>query len=115
MLALAVLVFCLRAMQSDAVWKGTEKFIRIGFWGANVGLALMVLLDLFPGGVLQLWDSIANGYWHARRLTFLMGGLYHKLEWVRMAGDMIFILVGAVPLALGVLRSVWKRDMVPPV
>ena len=114
MLALAVLVFCLRAMQSDAVWKGTEKFIRVGFWGVNVGLALMVLLDLFPGGVLQLWDSIANGYWHARRLTFLMGGLYHKLEWVRMAGDMIFILVGAVPLALGVLRSLWKRDLVPP-
>ena len=100
MLALAVLVFCLRAMQSDAVWKGTEKFIRVGFWGANVGLALMILLDLFPGGVLQLWDSIANGYWHARRLTFLMGGLYHKLEWVRMAGDMIFILVGALPIAL---------------
>ena len=114
MLALAVLVFCLRAMQSDAVWKGTEKFIRVGFWGVNVGLALMVLLDLFPGGVLQLWDSIANGYWHARRLTFLMGGLYHKLEWVRMAGDMIFILVGAVPLALGVLRSLWKRDLAPP-
>jgi nitric oxide reductase large subunit len=44
-----------------------------------------------------------------------MGGLYHKLEWVRMAGDMIFILVGAVPIALGALRSVWKRDMAPPV
>src|ERR1035437_8885711 len=29
---------------------------------SNVGLALMILLDLFPGGVLQLWDSIANGY-----------------------------------------------------
>ena len=114
MLALAVLVFCLRAMQSDAVWKETEKFIRVGFWGVNVGLALMVLLDLFPGGVLQLWDSVAHGYWHARRLTFLMGGLYHKLEWVRMAGDMIFILAGAVPIALGVLRSVWKRDLVPP-
>src|ERR1035438_8809959 len=41
---------------------------------ANVGLALMIILDLFPGGVIQLWDSIANGYWHARRLTFLMGG-----------------------------------------
>ena len=114
MLALAVLVFCLRAMQSGSVWKGTEKFIRVGFWGANVGLALMILLDLFPGGVLQLWDSIANGYWHARRLTFLMGGLYHKLEWVRMVGDMTFILLGAVPIALGVLRSMWKRDVVPP-
>ncbi|MGO9275674.1 MAG: hypothetical protein ACLQOO_36455 [Terriglobia bacterium] len=45
--------------------------------------------------------------------TFLMGGLYHKLEWVRMAGDLTFILVGAVPIALGVLRSVWKRDVAP--
>jgi len=113
MLALAVLVFCLRAMQSDAVWRETEKFIRVGFWGANAGLALMVLLDLFPGGVLQLWDSIANGYWHARRLTFLMGGLYHKLEWLRMTGDMIFILAGVVPITLGALRSVWKRDLAP--
>jgi flagellar biogenesis protein FliO len=33
-----------------------------------------------------------------------------KLEWVRMAGDMIFIFAGAVPIALGVLRSV----RVPP-
>src|ERR1039457_4243079 len=80
MLALTVLVFCLRAMQSDATWKETQKFVRVGFWGANVGLALMIILDLFSGGVIQLWDSIANGYWHARRLTFLMGGTYHKLK-----------------------------------
>src|SRR5665811_2305733 len=81
MLALAVLVFCLRALQSDATWKETQKFVRVGFWGANVGLALMIILDMLPGGVIQLWDSIANGYWHARRLTFVMGGTYHKLEW----------------------------------
>jgi nitric oxide reductase subunit B len=74
----------------------------------------MILLDLFPGGVLQIWDSIAHGYWHARRLDFLMGGLFHKLEWARMVGDMTFILVGAIPIALGVLRSVLKRDMAPP-
>lgn len=54
MLALAGLVLCLRAMQSDATWKETEKFIRVGFWGANAGLALMIILDLFPGGVIQL-------------------------------------------------------------
>jgi nitric oxide reductase subunit B len=114
MFALAVLIFCLRAMQSDAVWKGTEECIWVGFGGVNVGLALMVLLDLFPGGVLQFWDLIANGYWHARPLTFLMGGLCHKLEWVRMAGDTIFILAGAVSPALGAVRSVWKRDGVPP-
>jgi nitric oxide reductase subunit B len=113
MLALAVLVFCLRAMQSDTVWKGTEKFVRVGFWGANVGLALMIILDLFPGGVIQLWDSIANGYWHARRLTFLMGGTYHKLEWLRMVGDLVFLFAGALPITLGALRSVWKRDLSP--
>jgi nitric oxide reductase subunit B len=113
MLALAVLVFCLRAMQSDTTWKGTETFVRVGFWGANVGLALMIVLDLFPGGVIQLWDSIANGYWHARRLTFLMGGTYHKLEWLRMVGDVVFLLAGALPITLGALRSVWKRDLSP--
>jgi nitric oxide reductase subunit B len=113
MLALAVLVFCLRAMQSDATWKETQKFVRVGFWGANVGLALMIVLDLFPGGVIQLWDSVANGYWHARRLTFLMGGAYHKLEWLRMAGDLVFLFAGALPITLGALRSVWKRDLHP--
>jgi hypothetical protein len=30
MLALAVLVFCLRSMQTDAVWQGTVRYIRIG-------------------------------------------------------------------------------------
>ena len=69
MLALAVLVFCLRAMQSDATWKETQKFVRVGFWGANVGLALMIILDLFPGGVIQLWDSVANGYLAIRILA----------------------------------------------
>ncbi len=57
--------------------------------------------------------SIANGYWHARRLTFLMGGTFHKLEWLRMVGDMVFLLVGALPIALSALRSVWKRDISP--
>jgi nitric oxide reductase subunit B len=100
-------------MQSDATWEGTQKFIRVGFWGANVGLALMIILDLFPGGVIQLWDSVANGYWHARRLTFLMGGAYHKLEWLRMVGDVVFLFAGALPITLGALRSVWKRDLYP--
>ena len=113
MLALAVLVFCMRSMQSDSVWEKTEKFVRVGFWGVNVGLALMIVLDLFPGGVLQLWDSIANGYWHARRLTFVMGGLYHRLEWLRLAADLTFLVAGALPIAVGALWSIWKRDLGP--
>ena len=110
MLALAVLVFCLRAMQSDTLWAKTEKFVRVGFWGLNVGLGLMILLDLFPAGVLQLWDSVTNGYWHCRRLTYTMSGTFHTLEWVRMGADMIFLLFGALPLVLGALYAFFNRD-----
>jgi nitric oxide reductase subunit B len=110
MLALAVLVFCLRAMQSDSVWKGTVPYVRTGFWGLNAGLALMVLTDLFPGGVLQLWDSLSHGYWHARRLTYLMTGTFHTLEWVRIGADLLFLTLGVAPILIAAARSLAKRD-----
>jgi len=49
----------------DEEWKRVEKYIRVSFWGLNVGLAGMVILNLFPGGVLQFFDVLKNGYWHA--------------------------------------------------
>jgi nitric oxide reductase subunit B len=110
MLALAVTVFCLRAMQTDEVWAGTRRFVRLGFWGLNVGLGLMVLTDLFPGGVLQLSDSLSHGYWHARRLSYLMSGTFHTLEWVRILADSVFLLAGVAPIVVAVLRSLTKRD-----
>jgi nitric oxide reductase subunit B len=110
MLALGVVFFCLRAMRDDAVWKRAERFVRTGFWGVNIGLGLMIVIDLFPGGVLQLHDSIQNGYWHARRLSFLMTGAYHTLEWMRIAADLTFLMVGALPLALAVGILVVNRQ-----
>ena len=106
MLALAVVVFCLRALQSDGAWARVERLVRTGFWGLNVGLALMIVLDLFPAGVLQLWDSLANGYWHARRQAYLMTGTYHTLEWVRVVADSTFLVFGVVPIVVATLRSV---------
>jgi hypothetical protein len=44
-----------------------------------------------------------------------MGGACHKLEWVRIAGNMISILAGAAPVALGVLRNMWQGHVFPPV
>lgn len=111
MLALGVMVFCLQAINSDAAWKRVEKSIRFGFWGLNIGLALMMLLDLFPAGVLQLWDAITHGYWHARRLSYLMGGTYHTLEWIRIVADMVFLLAGAVPLVYAALRLSFTREV----
>ena len=61
--------------------------------------------------MLQLWDSITNGYWHCRRLTYLMSGTFHTLEWIRMGADMVFLLFGAVPLVLGALYAFFNRDV----
>jgi nitric oxide reductase subunit B len=106
MLALAVVVFGLRALAPDAAWTRAERLIRLGFWGLNVGLALMIILDLFPAGVLQLRDSIANGYWHARQPTFTMNGPFHALEWIRLIGDGVFLVAGVLPLVAATVMVV---------
>jgi hypothetical protein len=30
-----------------------------------------------------------------------------------MVGDVVFLLAGALPITLGALRSMWKRDLSP--
>jgi nitric oxide reductase subunit B len=109
MLALGVLVFCLRAISDDAAWGRNEKLIRTGFWGLNIGLGLMLVLDLFPSGVLQLVDSLSNGYWHAREQAFTMTGAFHTLEWVRAGADTVFLVAGVFPTVAATLRLVLAR------
>jgi nitric oxide reductase subunit B len=53
-----------------------------------------------------LWDSVTNGYWHARQPAFTMTGPFHTLEWVRLAGDSVFLLAGVVPLVAATLLVV---------
>ncbi|HEY7687601.1 MAG TPA: cbb3-type cytochrome c oxidase subunit I, partial [Dongiaceae bacterium] len=53
MLGVALMIFVLREAADAATWRSAEKFVRCGFWGLNIGLAMMVLLSLFPSGVLQ--------------------------------------------------------------
>ena len=55
-------------------------------------------------------DVITHGYWHARRLSYLMGGTYHTLEWIRIVADMVFLLAGAVPLVYAALRLSFTRE-----
>jgi len=114
MLALAVVVFCLRALRSDRAWDRNEGLVKVGFWGLNLGLGLMMLLDLFPAGVLQFYDAISNGYWHARRLAFTMTGTFHTLEWIRVVADLVFLLVGVMPLVLASMRLIFCQDRATP-
>ncbi|MGO9136180.1 MAG: nitric-oxide reductase large subunit [Syntrophales bacterium] len=105
MFAVAFMVFSMRQVLPGDRWSRLEKYIRVSFWGLNIGLALMVLLNLFPGGVLQLWDVLQNGYWHARSPEFLNSRMSTLIEWARLPADMIFIVLGVVPLFIAVART----------
>ena len=48
MIALALTVFALRQVVTDAQWAPMDKDIRVSFWGLTIGLALMVGTNLFP-------------------------------------------------------------------
>ncbi|MBI3693676.1 MAG: cbb3-type cytochrome c oxidase subunit I [Acidobacteria bacterium] len=108
MLAVALMVFALRQCSTAEEWAKVEKYVRLSFWGLNAGLALMVVSNLFPVGVLQLLDVLENGYWHARGPEFLTRGLIRGMEWARLPGDGVFIALGVAPavIAAGIT---WRR------
>ena len=105
MFAISFMVFAIRQVLPDEQWNHVEKYIRVSFWGLNIGLAGMVVLSLFPGGVLQLLDVLKNGYWHARSPEFLNQGITTLIEWIRLPADAVFILLGVVPALIAVGRT----------
>jgi nitric oxide reductase subunit B len=64
----------------------------------------MVGMSLFPAGVLQVWDVLQNGYWHARSLDFIGSERARMIEWLRMPGDVVFIVFGAMPLVIASVK-----------
>ena len=105
MLGIGLIVFVIRQTVSETLWRVLEKYILVGFWGLNGGLMMMVVMSLFPAGVLQLADVLENGYWHARSLAYTAGNLPRLLEWLRMPGDVVFIVFGVVPIAIAAGRA----------
>jgi nitric oxide reductase subunit B len=104
MLAIALLVFSVRHVSTGPEWHRLERYFKVSFWGLNIGLLMMVVFSLFPGGVLQLMDVLENGYWHARSLNYTGRETARLIEWLRTPGDLVFIVVGVVPALVGVTR-----------
>ena len=102
MLAIGLAIFCLRYLVPERKW--SNKAAGVSFWSLNAGLAWMTLASLFPLGMLQLYHSVSKGYWDARTLGFLGGHLEKVFEWMRMPGDLLFIIGGALP----VLWLAWR-------
>ncbi|MXM64576.1 hypothetical protein GR925_14260 [Streptomyces sp. HUCO-GS316] len=78
-----------------AVW---ALILFRGFWSLNLGLAWMSFAALLPGGALQLYKVLDAGYADARSLGYLRGQTNTFLEWIRLPGDVVFIVGGLLPL-----------------
>jgi len=105
MLAIALMVFTVRHVSTEPQWDRLQPYFKVSFWGLNIGLFMMVIFSLFPGGVLQLIDVLENGYWHARSLPYTGQTTARLIEWLRTPGDLVFIFVGVVPALIGVTLS----------
>jgi nitric oxide reductase subunit B len=116
MLAAGFAVFCLRYLIPEERW--SERAAKWSFWSLNLGLAWMIFATLFPLGILQLYESVNTGYFEARSLEYVTNPTNALIEWLRLPGDVLFIVGGVLPLLylcyLGVRHTVPLVTMEEP-
>jgi len=95
-LAVAAVLFCCQLLFKADWWK--PKLLKTVFWSINVGLLLMVLLDLFPAGIYQFKTVTEQGLWYARSSEFIESNGFQTLTWMRIVGGSIFTVGGVIPL-----------------
>jgi nitric oxide reductase subunit B len=66
---------------------------------------LMVLMDLFPAGLLQFQAVVEKGLWFARSAEFIDSQSFQNLTWLRIVGGSIFVLGGVIPLSWAIFSS----------
>jgi nitric oxide reductase subunit B len=102
-LSLAGILFCCQLLFKPEAWN--KKLVTRAFWSINVGLLLMVVLDLFPAGILQFNSVVENGLWFARSNRFMESTAFQSLTWLRIVGGSIFVLGGVIPLTWFIIKN----------
>ena len=97
LLGIGLMLFCLRGLFPRHAW--SDRPLAWAFWLLNGGLAMMVVMSLFPVGVVQAWASVSEGLWYARSAELMQSQLVHTLVWLRVPGDIVFS-AGAAVLAV---------------
>ena len=109
--ALAGVFFCCQHLFRRSDWN--EKLIRIIFWSLQLGIILMMTLDLFPVGLYQLAAIVSQGFWYGRTNAFVTNPVWRTLTWLRSIGGMVFLFGGVMPLTWFILSR--ARRLVPEV
>lgn len=104
-LAIATMLFCGRWIIQPSRWN--HKLLKSSFWWLNIGLILMVLLDLFPVGIHQLMTVLDSGYAYARSAEYIHGSTFQAFTWLRGIGIAAFVCGGVLPLTWFML-SRWR-------
>ncbi len=109
-LAIAALAFCARITIKPERWN--NKIWAVSFWSLNIGLLLMTVLSIFPAGVYQLIQCFQHGFWYARSSAVIMSPYFQKFTWARVAGDLLFVIFGTLPIVYFMI-SRWRslRDV----
>jgi len=94
--ALAGMLFCAQHLLPKGAW--SEKLVKTSFWSLQIGLGLMMALDLFPVGLYQLMIVFQEGLWYARSHEILGGSVWQTLTYLRSIGGTLFIVGGVLPL-----------------
>ncbi len=114
MLAIALILFSWRGLVEKLYWK--DGLLKLSFWGLNGGLFIMFLTTLLPIGITQLWHSYAEGTWFARSADFYEIPAVQTLANWRIVGDLIIIVLGAIPLLYFLITTFprLRKDTVKP-
>ncbi len=100
-IALGGMLFCCQHLFHKAAWN--PKLIKTAFWSLNIGLVMMMFLDLFPIGMYQTWVAFTEGTWYARSQEFVTGPAFVFFTYCRTLGGLVFVWGGVLPLIWFVL------------
>lgn len=96
-IALAGALFCCQHLFKTESWN--PRIIKTIFWSLNIGVALMMFMDLFPAGLYQFYIVLKDGLWHARTQETINGTVFQTLTFFRSLGGTLF--------AFGVVTLIW--------
>jgi len=99
--AIGGILYCCQHLFHRSAWN--PALIRSIFWSLNIGVGLMMILDLFPAGLYQFWLVLQDGLWAARLNSVTTGPVFVTLTYARTIGGALFFFGGVLPLLWFVL------------
>jgi nitric oxide reductase large subunit len=84
---------------------GVWNFVGAGVFGFLINTPIVSYFEIGTGLTANHGHAAMFGVFGMLGLA----GLYHRREWIRIVGDSVFLLFGALPVALAAVRSYARR------